>query len=124
RRRTHEHDFLRCVRVDRTASVAARTVHDARRSVDSHAAEEVMLVSPATTGVARLLLIVSRMDLARYTYRKLVLDSGTADVILDRRAGGRRWRQKRVSAERRRDDRRQRDLTEDLQTSGWAMVSR
>ena len=49
-----------------------------------------MLVSPATTGVARLLLIVSRMDLARYTYLKLVLDSATADVILDRRAGGRR----------------------------------
>jgi len=83
-----------------------------------------MLVSPATTGVARLLLIVSRMDLARYTYLKLVLDSGTADVILDRRAGGRRWRQKRVSAERRRDDRRQQDVTQDLKASGWAMVTR
>ncbi|PYO21093.1 MAG: hypothetical protein DMD88_09875 [Candidatus Rokuibacteriota bacterium] len=90
----------------------------------SHAPEGVMLVSPATTGVARLLLIVSRMDLARYTYLKLVLDSATADVILDRRAGGRRWRQKRVSAERRRDDRRQQDVTQDLQASGWAMVSR
>ena len=83
-----------------------------------------MLVGPATVGVAQLLLIVSRMELARYTYLKLILDSGTADVILDRRAGGRRWRQKRVPAERRRDDRRQRDVTEDLQTSGWAMVSR
>lgn len=83
-----------------------------------------MLVSPATASVARLLLIVSRLELARYTYLKLVLDSGTADVILDRRAGERRWRQKRVSAERRRDDRRQRDVTEDLHTSGWTLVSR
>ena len=83
-----------------------------------------MLVRPSTASVARLLLIVSRMDLARYTYLKLVLDSGTADVVLDRRAGERRWRLKRVSAERRRDDRRQRDVTEDLQTSGWTLVSR
>ena len=83
-----------------------------------------MLVRPSTASVARLLLIVSRMELARYTYLKLVLDSGTADVILDRRAGERRWRLKRVSAERRRDDRRQRDVTEDLQTSGWTLVSR
>ena len=81
-------------------------------------------MSPATASVARLLLIVSRMDLARYTYLKLVLDSGTADVVLDRRAGERRWRLKRVSAERRRNDRRQRDVTEDLQTSGWTLVSR
>ena len=83
-----------------------------------------MLVRPSTASVARLLLIVSRMELARYTYLKLVLDSGTADVILDRRAGERRWRLKRVSAERRRDDRRQRDVTEDLRTSGWTLVSR
>ena len=83
-----------------------------------------MLVRPSTASAARLLLIVSRMDLARYTYLKLVLDSGTADVILDRRAGERRWRLKRVSAERRRDDRRQRDVTEDLRTSGWTLVSR
>lgn len=83
-----------------------------------------MLVRPSTASAARLLLIVSRMDLARYTYLKLVLDSGTADVVLDRRAGERRWRLKRVSAERRRDDRRQRDVTEDLQTSGWTLVSR
>src|SRR5207245_781022 len=61
---------------------AAGTVHDARRSPfgrHSHVAEGVMLVSPATTGAARLLLIVSRMDLARYTYLKLVLDSPAAE---------------------------------------------
>jgi len=103
-------------RLGRSTTLAVRST--LARSGGSHARE------PATTGVARLLLIVSRMDLARYTYLKLVLDSATADVILDRRTGGRRWRQKRVSAERRRDDRRQQDVTQDLQASGWAMVSR
>jgi hypothetical protein len=74
--------------------------------------------------VAPLVLVVSRTDVARYAHLKFVFDSATGDVILDRRVGERRWRQKRVAAERRSVDRRQQDITEDLQTSGWALVSR
>jgi hypothetical protein len=81
-----------------------------------------MLDSPSKPVAAPLLFVVSRMDLARYAYLKFVFDSATGDVVLDRRLGERRWRQKRVTAEKRRVDRRQRDITEDLQTSGWALL--
>jgi len=74
--------------------------------------------------VARLLLIVSATEPARYTYLKHVFGSETADVILDRRVGERRQLVKRVAPERRRGDRRERDLTKDLQTFGWALVRR
>jgi len=74
--------------------------------------------------VARLLLIVSATEPARYTYLKHVFGSETADVILDRRVEERRQLVKRVVPERRRGDRRERDLTKDLQTFGWALVRR
>jgi hypothetical protein len=79
---------------------------------------------PAKAIAARLLFVVSRTDLARYAYLRFVFDSETGEVVLDRRIGERRWRQKVVAAERRGVDRRQRDITEDLETSGWALVSR
>lgn len=79
---------------------------------------------PAKSVAARLLFIVSRMDLARYAHLKLEFDSATWEVVLDRRLGERRWRQKRMAAERRGVDRRQQDVTEDLETSGWALLSR
>jgi hypothetical protein len=82
-----------------------------------------VLIRP-NADVARLLLVAARTDLARYAYLKFVMDSETVDVVLDRRMGERRWRQRPVVPERRRGDRRQRDLTEDLQRSGWAMVGR
>ena len=74
--------------------------------------------------MARLLLIVSATEPARYTYLKHVFGSDTADVILDRRVEERRQLVKRVVPERRRGDRRERDLTKDLQTFGWALVRR
>ena len=74
--------------------------------------------------MAGLLLIVSRMEPARYTYLKHVFGSETVEVILDRRLEERRQRQERAPAERRREVRRQRDITKDLQTSGWALVRR
>ncbi|OLD68754.1 MAG: hypothetical protein AUF63_02240 [Candidatus Rokubacteria bacterium 13_1_20CM_70_15] len=83
-----------------------------------------MLIRPANPVVARLLVVTARTDLARYAYLRLVMDSTTVGVVLDRRMGERRWRRTRVAAERRRLDRRQLDLTEDLRRSGWAMVSR
>ena len=74
--------------------------------------------------MARLLLIVSATEPARYTYLKHIFGSETADVILDRRVEERRQLVKRVVPERRRGDRRERDLTKDLQTFGWALVRR
>jgi hypothetical protein len=72
--------------------------------------------------VARLLLIVSRTEPGRFTYLKHVFASDTVDVILDRRVGERRQALARASIERRRGDRRERDLTKDLQSFGWALV--
>ena len=72
--------------------------------------------------VARLLLIVSRTEPARYTYLKHVFANDIIDVIFDRRVIGRRQRQEPVAADKRRGDRRERDITKDLRTSGWALV--
>jgi hypothetical protein len=72
--------------------------------------------------VARLLLIVSRTEPARYTYLKYVFASETVDVILDRRVGERRQNMARAAIDRRHTDRRERDLAKDLQTFGWALV--
>ncbi len=74
--------------------------------------------------MASLLLIVPRMEQARYTYLTRVFGGETVDAILDRRVGERRQRQERTGAERRRADRRHRDITKDLQTFGWALVRR
>ncbi len=71
----------------------------------------------------RLLLIVSRATPARVA--ELQREFGeAADVILDRRQRDRRHRQESVAAERRVGDRRRRDVTGDLRTSGWALVPR
>ena len=74
--------------------------------------------------MARLLLIVSATEPARYTYLKHVFGSETADVILDRRVEERRRRHERTAAERRHEDRRQWDITKDLRTYGWALAKR
>ena len=72
--------------------------------------------------MTRQLLIVSRSQQERYTYLRYVFDSGTGDVILDRRVWDRRCRQEPAPAERRFAERRQRDVTSDLQVFGWALV--
>ena len=74
--------------------------------------------------MARLLIIVSRTNPAQHTYLKHVFGSQTEDVILDRRVGERRERLTRAVPERRRGERRQRDISQDLQISGWALVRR
>jgi len=72
--------------------------------------------------LAKVLIIVSRTEPARYTYLKHVYTSSVLDVILDRRVVGRRLRQEPVAVDRRQGDRRQRDLAKDLETTGWAVV--
>ena len=70
----------------------------------------------------RQLLIVSRSQQERYAYLRYIFDSETGDVILDRRVQDRRGRRDSAPAERRLAERRQRDVTSDLQAFGWALV--
>jgi hypothetical protein len=72
--------------------------------------------------MTRQLLIVSRSQQERYAYLRYVFDSETGDVILDRRVWDRRCRPEPAPAERRFAERRQRDVTSDLQVFGWALV--
>src|SRR2546428_13286553 len=66
-----------------------------------------------------MLLVVARTEPARYTYLTHVFGKEIVDVILDRRVEERRQRPERVAVEKRRHDRRQRDIAQDLPTYGW-----
>jgi hypothetical protein len=73
--------------------------------------------------MAGLVFIVSPTKPGTYAYMKLVSES--EDVVLfDRRKGDRRRAHERVPNERRQGERRRRDVTSDLQKSGWALVRR
>jgi hypothetical protein len=74
--------------------------------------------------VALLLLIVSRSEPSRFTYLEHVFGNETVDVILDRRVEERRRRHVRLAAERRHEDRRQRDIAKDLRGDGWSLLRR
>jgi hypothetical protein len=71
--------------------------------------------------MAGLLFIVSRTKPGTYAYMKLVRESED-EVLFDRRNGDRRRIHERVANERRYGERRQRDVTTDLQKSGWVLV--
>ena len=75
--------------------------------------------------MADLVFVVSRTEPKQYFYLKHVFADESRDVVLDRRRGERR----RGSftpprAERRHIDRRQRDITMELQSTGWSLVRR
>lgn len=72
--------------------------------------------------VATLLFIVSRQAPGRYSYLKHVFAGESGEVIVDRRAEERRQRQSSATTERRHVDRRHRDITPELRSSGWALV--
>ena len=74
--------------------------------------------------MAHLLIIVSRTRPAQHTYLQHIFGGMTGDVIVDRRAGERRRREGAATTERRHRDRRHRDITGELQLSGWALVRR
>jgi len=74
--------------------------------------------------MANLLFIVSRTEPKRYLYLKHVYADESRDVTLDRRGGERRRSQRPRPAERRHVERRHRDITQELQSSGWALVRR
>ena len=75
--------------------------------------------------MAGLLFIVSPTEPGRYVYLKYGVARMNGDVILDRRKEDRRQIcQDRATPERRRGDRRHRDITRELQAFGWAVVHR
>ena len=73
--------------------------------------------------MVEMLFIVSRTKPGTYAYMKLVSESEDV-VLVDRRNGDRRRIHQWVPTERRHGERRRRDVTTDLQKSGWAQVPR
>ena len=75
--------------------------------------------------MADFLFIVSRNEPKQFLYLKHVYGDESREVVLDRRGGERRQGQRSPPAERRRGvERRRRDITRELQSSGWALVRR
>jgi hypothetical protein len=75
--------------------------------------------------MADLLFIVSRTEPKQYLYLKHVFADESRDVVLDRRIfADRRRSLSPQPVERRHIDRRHRDITRELQSSGWALVRR
>ena len=74
--------------------------------------------------MADLVFIVSRTEPKHYLYLKHEFADGSSDVVLDRRASERRRSQRPLSTERRHVQRRHRDVTWELQSSGWAVARR
>jgi hypothetical protein len=75
--------------------------------------------------VADFLFIVSRNEPKQYLYLKHVFADESRDVVLDRRGGERRRSPRPPLTERRNGvERRRRDITPELQSSGWALVRR
>jgi len=69
----------------------------------------------------RLRIIVAREPEA-YAYVRYAFEPLRVDVIIDRRLGGRRRCTEAVATEKRRRERRQRDITDELQRFGWVPV--
>ena len=74
--------------------------------------------------MADLVFIVSRTEPKQYFYLKHEFADESRDVVLDRRLGERRRSLRPPQFERRYVDRRHRDITRELQSSGWALVRR
>jgi hypothetical protein len=75
--------------------------------------------------MADLVFIVSRTEPKQYLYLKYQFADESRDVVLDRRMGERRRSSERPPRiEKRHIDRRQRDVTRELQSTGWTLVRR
>ena len=74
--------------------------------------------------MADMVFIVSRTEPKHYLYLKHEFADESSDVVLDRRAGERRRSQRPLPTERRHMQRRHRDVTWELQSSGWAVARR
>jgi hypothetical protein len=74
----------------------------------------------------RILFIVAaeRGDLLDLLREKFADVPDAVEIVPDRRAGDRRQRELSVSIDRRRTERRRRDIDADLRAIGWAVVRR
>lgn len=74
----------------------------------------------------RILFIVAtgRGDLVDLLREKFADVPDAVEIVPDRRAGDRRQREMSVSVDRRRTERRRRDVDADLRAIGWAVVRR
>ena len=70
------------------------------------------------------LVIVARDGPARYKSVQNTFAGAATEVVVDRRMGERRRAGSDASGGRRRGNRRQRDISGDLRTRGWALVAR
>jgi PAS domain S-box-containing protein len=89
---------------------------DLRRSSELEADER--------SGAGGCLVIVAREGPARYESLHSMFAGPATEVIVDRRMGERRRSAADAAGGRRRKSRRQRDISTDLQTRGWALVMR
>ncbi len=80
--------------------------------------------NPSRAVVGDFLFIVSRTKPQRYLRLKHAFADQTEDVVLDRRTGERRQSLRPPPAERRHVDRRRRDISRELDVSGWTLVRR
>jgi hypothetical protein len=79
--------------------------------------------NPPETIMADLVFIVARTELKQYLYLKHFGADEPWEVLLDRRTGERRRSLRAPPSERRRMERRRhRDITQELRSSGWALV--
>ncbi len=74
--------------------------------------------------MADLVFIVSRTEPKHYLYLKHEFADERSDVILDRRVGERCRSQRPLPIERRHMQWRHRDVTWELQSSGWTVARR
>jgi len=72
--------------------------------------------------MGELIFVVSRTARQTYLYLKNAFADESRLVVLDRRTGERRRSRRPLPIERRHSDRRHRDVTGELQSSGWALV--
>ena len=72
--------------------------------------------------MADSIFIVSRSEPKQYLYLKHFWADEGRDVVLDRRIGERRRSLRPPPVEKRHIERRRRDITGELQSSGWALV--
>jgi hypothetical protein len=72
-----------------------------------------------------LLLVVARSEPERYDYlRRAFAREAAVEVVFDRREGERRQIRESPGVERRRRDRRSRDIAYELDRLGYALVRR
>jgi hypothetical protein len=74
--------------------------------------------------MADFIFVVSRTEPKQYMHLKHAYSNESEHVVLDRRSGERRRSQRLRLPERRHKERRRRNIDQDLQSSGWALVRR